>query len=124
MIQAFHVYKQSDRESTALSDITLHIDKGDFCFLTGPSGAQRPEPEKELVDGDYMYTVLPPDRIPAIHNPEFVSADEAKEWMQEDELVIGVVGPDGEARAYSAWHLDHHEIVNDQLGDVPIAATW
>ena len=39
MIQAFHVYKQYDRESSALSDITLHIRKGEFCFLTGPSGA-------------------------------------------------------------------------------------
>ena len=39
MIQAFHVFKQYDRESTALSDITLHVQKGEFCFLTGPSGA-------------------------------------------------------------------------------------
>jgi len=39
MIQAFHVYKSYDRESTALFDITLHVQKGEFCFLTGPSGA-------------------------------------------------------------------------------------
>ncbi|HUG52873.1 MAG TPA: ATP-binding cassette domain-containing protein, partial [Vicinamibacteria bacterium] len=39
MIQAFHVYKQYDRESSALSDLTLHVKKGEFCFLTGPSGA-------------------------------------------------------------------------------------
>jgi ABC-type oligopeptide transport system ATPase subunit len=39
MIQAFHVYKQYDRESSALSDITLHVPKGEFCFLTGASGA-------------------------------------------------------------------------------------
>src|SRR5512138_2762393 len=39
MIQAFHVYKQYDRESSALSDITVHVKKGEFCFLTGPSGA-------------------------------------------------------------------------------------
>jgi cell division transport system ATP-binding protein len=39
MIQAFHVYKQYDRESTALSDVTLHVEKGEFCLLTGPSGA-------------------------------------------------------------------------------------
>src|SRR5512138_3084677 len=39
MIQAFHVYKQYDRESMALSDVTLSVAKGEFCFLTGPSGA-------------------------------------------------------------------------------------
>src|SRR5512134_1824023 len=39
MIQAFHVYKQYDRESMALSDVTLSVGKGEFCFLTGPSGA-------------------------------------------------------------------------------------
>ena len=39
MIQAFHVTKQYDRESQALSDVTLHIERGEFCFLTGPSGA-------------------------------------------------------------------------------------
>jgi len=39
VIQAFHVYKQYDRESSALSDITLHIKKGEFSFLTGSSGA-------------------------------------------------------------------------------------
>jgi cell division transport system ATP-binding protein len=39
MIQAFHVYKQYDRESMALSDVTLHVEKGEFGFLTGPSGA-------------------------------------------------------------------------------------
>jgi hypothetical protein len=90
----------------------------------GESMAQRPEPEKEMIDGDPMYTVLPPDRIPAIRNPVFVSAEEAGAWMTDDELVMGVLGPDGEARAYSAWHLDHHEIVNDVIGDVPLAVTW
>jgi ABC-type ATPase involved in cell division len=31
MIQAFRVYKQYDRESSALTDITLEIAKGEFC---------------------------------------------------------------------------------------------
>ena len=39
MIQTYHVYKQYSRESAALSDITLKVDKGEFAFLTGPSGA-------------------------------------------------------------------------------------
>ena len=80
--------------------------------------------EQEVIDGDIMYTVIPPDRIPAIHDPEFATAEEAAGWMYEDEIVMGVVGEDGEARAYSAWHLEHHEIVNDRIGGVPIAVTW
>jgi hypothetical protein len=30
----------------------------------------------------------------------------------------------GEARAYSLWQLDAHEIVNDQIAGTAIAATW
>ncbi len=39
MVQLFHVYKNYDRETTALSDINLKFDKGEFVFITGPSGA-------------------------------------------------------------------------------------
>ncbi|MBV9493427.1 MAG: cell division ATP-binding protein FtsE [Acidobacteria bacterium] len=39
MIHFYHVTKKFDRYSTALHDVTFHIEKGDFVFLTGPSGA-------------------------------------------------------------------------------------
>jgi cell division transport system ATP-binding protein len=39
MIHFYHVTKRFDRYSTALHDITFHIDKSEFVFLTGPSGA-------------------------------------------------------------------------------------
>ena len=43
--------------------------------------------------------------------------------MKDSEPVLGVV-LNGEARAYSLWHLDAHEIVNDTLAGTAIAATW
>ncbi len=39
MIQLFHVSKIYPPNSRAIVDITLQIDKGEFVFLTGPSGA-------------------------------------------------------------------------------------
>src|SRR5262245_57022174 len=77
MIQAFHVYKQYDRESVALSDITLHVKKGEFCFLTGASGAGKttflklvfreklPTQKQILVDGRNI-TTIPEGQIPAL----------------------------------------------------------
>jgi cell division transport system ATP-binding protein len=39
MIRLLQVGKSYPTGTTALSDITLHVEKGDFAFLTGPSGA-------------------------------------------------------------------------------------
>ncbi len=68
-------------------------------------------------------TLLPRDGIPAIDNPEFLSAEEADEEYAPDELVIGV-NYDGDARAYSIPFLSRHEIVNDTVGGRKIAVTW
>ena len=39
MIRFSRVHKQYQRSGPALSDVNLHIRKGEFCFLTGHSGA-------------------------------------------------------------------------------------
>ena len=40
MIELFHVEKRYEKaEVPALFDVTMHIEKGDFCLLLGPSGA-------------------------------------------------------------------------------------
>ena len=79
-------------------------------------------PDVGQVDGDPVRTFLRPDAIPAIDEPVFVPASEA-DFMAEDEAVLGVV-IDGVARAYSVWHLDRHEIVNDKIGEKAFAVTW
>jgi cell division transport system ATP-binding protein len=77
MIQAFHIYKQYDRESMALSDVTLSVGKGEFCFLTGPSGAGKttflklvfreelPSQGQILVGGRNV-TAIPDGQIPEL----------------------------------------------------------
>ena len=62
------------------------------------------------------------DGIPALTEPEFISA-EAADYLSDDELVIGFVYGD-EARAYPHQILDWHEIINDQVGEVNIALTY
>ncbi|MCH8946100.1 MAG: DUF3179 domain-containing protein [Acidobacteria bacterium] len=84
----------------------------------------KPEPKQEQVGDGILMHILEPDAIPAIDDPQFVSAKEAKAFMHPDEPVLGLF--DGKvAKAYSLWHLDRHEIVNDSLpGLGPVAVTW
>ncbi len=80
-------------------------------------------PDVEAIDGEAVRQVLPADAIPAIDKPRFASAAEADRFLDDAEPVVGVVH-NGEAKAYSLWHLDRHEVVNDQLGSDPVAVTW
>jgi hypothetical protein len=86
--------------------------------------AERPEPEVYgTFDGDEMYTLLPPDGIPAILDPEFVTGEEAAAQMSAEESVMGLA-TDRDAVCWSTWQLDHHEIVNGVFNGTAIAATW
>jgi len=65
----------------------------------------------------------PRDGIPSIDKPRFVSAEEAAAWLADDEPVIALeIG--GDARAYPLQILTWHEIVNDDVGDVPVLITF
>ncbi len=79
-------------------------------------------PEIDQIEGDPVVTVLPPDGISAIDRPRFAPASKAR-FMQQNEPVLGVFH-NGIAKAYSIWHLDRHEIVNDEFGSDPLAVTW
>lgn len=64
----------------------------------------------------------PRDGIPSIDNPKFKTIEEI-DFLIDTEPVIGLV-INGEAKAYPLRILTWHEIVNDTLGDVPVAVTY
>jgi len=87
-----------------------------------PTEAVQKASPSPLLDYEII-TLLPRDGIPAIFDPEFLTAAEANEEYDDDELVLGVE-IDGDARAYSIPYLSSREIVNDTVGGRHIAATW
>jgi hypothetical protein len=65
----------------------------------------------------------PRDGIPSIDDPRFVTRADAGGWLADKEPVIALeLG--GDARAYPLQILTWHEIVNDKVGDVPVAVTF
>ena len=102
------------------------------CAQNAPDGSaedgDRSEMEAEstpdpLVDPeDIISGGPPPDGIPPIDDPKFISAAEAG-FLADDEPVLAVeIG--GEAKAYPLQILTWHEIVNDTIGDVPVTVTY
>jgi hypothetical protein len=92
--------------------------------LAAVLAAQQAAPKEERIGDGYLIQVLQPGAIPAIVAPEFVSREEGDKFMSDREPVLGVF--DGQvAKAYSLWHLDRHEVVNDATPALgPIAVTW
>jgi thiol-disulfide isomerase/thioredoxin len=92
-----------------------------------PAGATREfdtDFSKHIVPYDEILSGGPGrDGIPAITEPKFVSVDQADEWLAPKEPVIQVQIGD-EVRAYPIRILMWHEIVNDTIGDVPVAVTF
>ncbi|MET4807379.1 DUF3179 domain-containing protein [Limibacillus sp. MBR-115] len=64
----------------------------------------------------------PKDGIPAIDDPKFKPQAEI-EGIAETEPVIGLI-VNGEAKAYPLRVLTWHEIVNDTIGEIPVAVTY
>jgi hypothetical protein len=73
--------------------------------------------------GEILSGGPPKDGIPAIDEPNFISVNEANQWLNDREPVVFVqVGDD--ARAYPIQILIWHEIVNDAVGDEPLMISF
>jgi hypothetical protein len=65
----------------------------------------------------------PPDGIPPVEKPAYVSvAEGSKQW--NDDALVDAVTIDGQARAYPRFVTVWHEIVNETAGGKPIAITY
>ena len=65
----------------------------------------------------------PPDGIPSIDVPQFVRPEDAIFITSDEEPVISIE-INGDARAYPVQILTWHELVNDVVGDVPVAVAY
>ncbi len=72
--------------------------------------------------GEIMSGGPPKDGIPSIDNPKTVPVSEVKN-LADTEPVVGLI-INGKARAYPLRVLTWHEIVNDELGGVPVTVTY
>ena len=65
----------------------------------------------------------PKDGIPAINNPTFADVESGAEWLADADPVI-VFEQNEDVRGYPLAILIWHEIVNDVVGDMPVAVTF
>ncbi len=88
----------------------------------GPDNPAFPPP---IVNpGDIVSGGPPPDGIPPIDDPSFVSLEEAQSFITDGDEAVVVVEINGEAKAYPVSILIWHEIVNDEIGGVPVTVTY
>jgi hypothetical protein len=85
---------------------------------TQNAGANHIVPLDKIVSGG-----PPQDGIPSIDNPKFVSIAEADQFLQDADQVVGL-DLNGDIRAYPLQILVWHEIVNDIVGETPVAVTY
>lgn len=83
-----------------------------------PRGVRVSVPREEIRGGG-----PPVDGIPALVRPRKASVEESDRALKADDAVLGLVVND-EAVAYPIRLLDWHELVDDEVGGVPVAVTY
>ncbi|MFQ5997767.1 MAG: DUF3179 domain-containing protein [Candidatus Bathyarchaeia archaeon] len=114
-------------QAQAASNETLENDS-----VIAPTDRNTDEPEVMVTEQGVKYIVHPsklmpggppPDGIPSIDSPKFISAEQANEWLGDEEFVLGIEY-NGILRAYPHQILVWHEIVNDNFNEDPVLITY
>jgi len=106
------------------------IAAGSFAFVNyasppaSPPATSGKESSNHVVSADQIVSGgPPPDGIPSIDHPKFITAQNATFLSDDGDWVIGI-NYNGDVRAYPLEILVWHEIVNDVVGGVPVAITY
>ena len=111
-------------EPVAAQEVTILTEDDRSPRLRSATSGWATNWNKHTIDYDDLLSGGPPrDGISSIDNPQFISPDEAQEWLADNEPVIALE-IDGEARAYPLQIVTWHEIINDVVADVPVAVTF
>lgn len=79
--------------------------------------------KKHIVPLDKIRSGGPPkDGIPSIDEPKFATVSDSQ-FMSDSDIVIGLE-INGDKKAYPLFIMVWHEIVNDNVGGVPVAVTY
>jgi len=65
----------------------------------------------------------PRDCFQVIDEPRYLTAEEAGRSMSDREIVLGLKISD-QIRAYPINYLNDHEMVEEEIGGVPLLVTW
>jgi len=107
----------SDFQTTlTTSDKSNHVDFSELVLME-TDGVKHLIPLDKIKDGG-----PPKDGIPSIDNPMFVKIQYA-DFMSDSDIVIGL-DINGEVKAYPLFILVWHEIINDNIGNLPVSITY
>jgi hypothetical protein len=82
-----------------------------------------PQWERTISAQEVVWGGVATDGIPPLEHPNFVTPEEASEWLVPSDQVIGVA-INGDVRAYPRRIIDWHEMVNDTIGGVPVSLAY
>ena len=105
-----------------------------FVAIAGMASANPEFWEREWPNTDFTATTItdwteimsggpPKDGIPALSDPSFLAVGD-ESTLQDREPVITVEIEGETPRAYPIRYLIWHEIINDVVGDTPVAVTF
>jgi hypothetical protein len=110
------MFRLNEKNKTCFLRVVFSV--GALVLFSGFDMSRHSIPVDEIFSGG-----PPKDGIPALSQPKFVTVNVAKNFMKDDDRVLGLAR-NGEVKAYPIKILNWHEIVNDTIGSQAVVVTF